>query len=76
MNLLKRLFATGGGWEECEPPKWFDEWRLRRRVGYPQTFKLKGKTFFYKAIKLQQEQQGNTLRSIYQFYRKKRRGRK
>ncbi len=61
-----------GGWKKCNAPRWFDEYRLRCRVGYPESFSIKGRTFRYKAFKEHDESQGDTLITIYQFYKKRR----
>lgn len=73
MNEINEFLARLNGWKKCNPPKWFNEFRLRQRIGFPKIFHLKGKTFRYKAFKKQHEQQGNGFNTIYQFYKKRRR---
>ena len=74
MNKINELLIKTKGWKQCSSPRWFNEYQLRRKVGFPATFLLKGKTFKYKAFKQSKEEQGNTLTTIYQFYKKRRSG--
>lgn len=72
MNTINEFIARLNGWKKCEAPSWFREFKLRQKIGFPNSFRLKGKTFRYIAFKKYHEQQGNGLDTIYQFYRKKR----
>lgn len=71
MNILNEFLAQLDGWKKCRPPRWFDEFRLRRKIGFPNAFSIKGKKFKYKAFKKYEENQGDGLDNLYQFYKKK-----
>ncbi len=72
MNVINEIMARLNGWEKCKSPSWFREFKLRQKIGFPNSFRLKGKTFKYIAFKKYREEQGSGLNIIYQFYRKKR----